>query len=272
MEEIQNEMRVNQSAKNAMRDVRAMERMAQRKNYTKHNPALKPQDPTGMPPSGSNLKKLNGLGKGGANEAGLQRVIGAGRKKKCGGYVPGSNAINNAAGGGKGEESDSSDEEMEGGRKYMGKMLAKHLMEMHGGRYMQKFLKGMGGIQIGHAQQSPALMGQAGSALGGQDVPPGGVAAVAYGNPPQAPASFKRNTVGEGMGKGGAHAMAQHCPQPSGAGKLTIMHGEGAAAEGGRRKNPGRVNPRGQLIAKMMREHGISLGEASRMLKQQQGQ
>lgn len=269
MEEIQNEMRVNQSAKNAMRDVRAMERMAQRKNYTKFDPSLKPQDPTGMPPSGSNLKKLNGLGKGGANEAGLQRVIGAGRKKK-GGYVPGSNAINNAAGGGKGAESDSSDEEMEGGRKNMGKMLAKHLMEMHGGRYFQKFMKGMGGISVVHAQQSPALMGEAGSALGGQDVPPGGVAAVAYGNPPQAPASFKRNTVGEGAGKGGAHAMAPHCPQPTGAGKLTITHGEGAT--GGRRKTAGRINPRGQLIAKLMREHNISLGEASRMLKQQQGQ
>ena len=267
MEEIQNEMRVNQSAKGALRDVRAMERMAQRKNYTKYNPSLKPQDPTGMPPSGSNLKKLNGLGKGGANEAGLQRVIGAGRKKR-GGYVPGSNAINNAAGGGKGEESDSSDEEMEGGRKYMGKMLAKHLMDMHGGRYYKKFLKGMGGIEVAHAQQSPALAGQAGAALGGQDVPPGGVAAVAYGNPPQAPASFKRNTVG--LGKA---ADAPAC----GSGKLTITHGGAhamapACPSGGAVAKPKRTNARGQMVAKLMREHGVSLAEASRMLKQQQAQ
>lgn len=267
-------MRVNQSAKGALRDVRALERMKQRKNYTKFDPSLKPQDPSGMPPSGSNLKKLNGLGKGGANEAGMQRVIGAGKKKR-GGYVPDSNRINNAAGGGKGEESDSSDEEMEGGRKYMGKMLAKHLSEVHGGRYLKKFLKGMGGIEVVHAQQSPALMGEAGSALGGQDVPPGGVAAVAYGNPPQAPASFKRNSVGLGRG---ADAPAT----PRGGGKLTITHGGAhamapactteAAVEGGRRKVAGRPNPRGQMIAKLMREHGISLGEASRMLKQQQGQ
>jgi len=142
MEEIQNEMRANQSAKNVMGKVRAMERMKGRRNYTKFNNELQPQNPEGMPPSGSNLKKLNGLGKGGANEAGLQRVIGSGKKKRCGGYVPGSNRINNAAGGGKGEESDSSDEEMEGGRKYMGKMLAKHLADMHGGRYLKKFLKG----------------------------------------------------------------------------------------------------------------------------------
>jgi hypothetical protein len=266
MEEIQNEMRYTQGAKNAMRDVRAMERMAQRKNYTKHDPSLHPQDPHGMPPSGSNLKKLNGLGKGGVNEAGMQRVIGSGRKKR-GGYVPDSNRINNAAGGGKAEESDSSDEEMEGGRKYMGKMLAKHLSEIHGGRYLKKFLKGMGGIEVAHAQQSPALAGEAGAALGGQDVPPGGVAAVAYGNPPQAPASFKRNTVGMGRA---ADAPA------TGRGKLTITHG-GAHAMApacdmvGAAK-PKRTNARGQAIAKLMREHHISLAEASRMLKQQQGQ
>ena len=267
MEEIQNEMRVNQSAKNSMRNVRAMERMAQRKNYTKYDPSLEPLDPSGMPPSGSNLKKLNGLGKGGANEAGMQRVIGAGRKKKCGGYVPGSNRINNAAGGGKGDESESSDEEMEGGRKYMGKMLAKHLTEMHGGRYMQKFLKGMGGIEVGHAPQSI----QPGA--GGQNVPPGGRAAVAYGNPPQAPASFKRNTVG--MGKA-SDAPASGCGKlqiTHGAGKLEISHGGAApydskAAICGDGK-PKRTNARGQMIAKMMREHGVSLAEASRMLKQQ---
>jgi hypothetical protein len=212
-----------------------------------------------MPPSGSNLKKLNGLGKGGANEAGLQRVIGSGKKKR-GGYVPGSNRINNAAGGGKGEESDSSDEELEGGRKYMGKMLAKHLMDMHGGRYFKKFLKGMGGIEVSHAMQSPAMEGQAGAALGGQNVPPGGVAAVAYGSPPQAPASFKRNTVGMGAAgagnliikhEGAGHAMAPACDMAGGA-------------------KPKRTNARGQMVAKLMREHGVSLAEASRMLKQQQ--
>jgi hypothetical protein len=259
MEEVQNEMRANQSAKNVMRDTRAIERMVQRRNYTKYDPTLKPLDPHGMPPSGSNLKKLNGLGKGGVNEAGMQRVIGAGKKK--GGYVPGSNRLNNAAGGGKHDESDSSDEEMEGGRKYMGKMLAKHLMETHGGRYMKKFLKGMGGIEVAHAQQSPSLEGQAGAALGGQNVPPGGVAAVAYGNPPQAPASFKRNTVG--MGAAGCNGVAK------GRGKLTITHG-GADMEGCGK--PKRTNARGQMIAKIMREHGCSLAEASRMLKQQSSQ
>ena len=265
MEEIQNEMRVNQSAKNAMRDVRAIERMAQRKNYTKHNPALMPLNPDGMPPSGSNMKKLNGLGKGGANEAGLQRVIGNGKKR--GGYVPGSNRLNNAAGG-KGEESDSSDEELEGGRKYMGKMLAKHLEEMHGGRYLKKFLKGMGGIEVGHAGMLPASVGEAGAALGGQDVPPGGVAPVAYGNPPQAPASFKRNSVGLGKAADAAACGSGKLSITHGAGKLSITHGGAAAAEGCGK--PKRTNARGQMIAKMMREHGISLAEASRLLKQQQ--
>jgi hypothetical protein len=265
MEEIQNEMRVNQGAKNLLGKARAMERMYERKNYTKYDPTLEPLNPRGMPPSGSNLKKLNGLGRGGANEAGLQRVIGtgkSGKKKMCGGYVPDSNRINNAAGGDKGDESDTSDEEMEGGRKHMGKMLAKHLSEVHGGRYLKKFLKGMGGIEVAHARQSPAMTGLAGSALGGQDVPPGGVAAVAYGTPPQAPASFKRNTVGLGRG---ADAPATR----RGGGKLTITHG-GADMQGCAK--PKRTNARGQAIAKLMRERGCSLAEASRMLKEMQSQ
>jgi hypothetical protein len=58
------------------------------------------------------------------------------------------------------------------------------------------------GIEVSHAMMSPAQSGLAGQALGGQDVPPGGLAPVAYGSPPQAPASFKRNAVGMGRPAG----------------------------------------------------------------------
>ena len=237
MEEIQNEMRANRGKKEAMRDVRAIEKMARHNQLSRHSNQLVPSDPNGMPPSGSNLRKLNGLGSGG--EAGLARVVGKGKRnvaKKC-------------------EDSDSSDEEMEGGRKYMGKMLAKHLMEQHGGRYMKKFMKGMGGIQVEHAMMAPAL---AHTASGGQDVPPGGMAPRAYGNAPQAPASFQRNTVGMGMA-GSGKLKITHDGEMAGAGKLKITHGG---------EKPKRTNARGQMISKLMKEHGMSLPEASRYIKE----
>ena len=99
------------------------------------------------------------------------------------------------------------------------------------------------GIQVSHAMMSPAQAGLAGQALGGQDVPPGGVAPVAYGNAPQAPSSFKRNTVGGMVRKAPATAPA-------------AMKGTGARSA------------RGQAIAKLMREKNMTLPEASRYLKQ----
>jgi hypothetical protein len=243
MEEIQNEMRANRGKKEALRDVRAMEKMARHNQLERHSNQLIPKDPHGMPPSGSNLRKLNGLGSGG--EAGLARVIGKGRRRKAAAAEP---------------ESESSDEEMEGGRKYMGKMLAKHLQETHGGRYMKKFMKGMGGIQVEHAQMAPAA---AHTASGGQDVPPGGIAPRAYGNAPQAPASFQRNTVGMGMtcstNVGSGKLKITHSDEMAGAGKLSIQHGEG---------KPKRTNARGQMISKLMKEKGMTLPEASRYLKE----
>jgi hypothetical protein len=241
MEEFQNEMRMNRSKKESMRDTRALEKMERHNQLDRYSNQLVPKDPHGMPPSGSNLRKLNGLGSGG--EAGLARVIGKGRRKA------------------KMVEEDSSDEELEGGRKFMGKMLAKHLMDQHGEAYLKKFAKGLmkggAGIEVGHSFMSPAAAGQRGSALGGQDVPPGGLAPQSYGNPPQAPASFQRNTVGMGMAGAGKLTIT-HGMGMAGAGKLTIAHGEG---------KPKRSNARGQMISKLMKEKGMTLPEASRYLK-----
>lgn len=249
MEEVQNEMRANRGKKEVMRDMRAMEKMARHNQLERHSNQLVPQAPNGMPPSGSNLRKLNGLGSGG--EAGLARVIGKGRRRKAAAAEP---------------ESESSDGEMEGGRKYMGKMLAKHLEETHGGRYMRKFMKGMGmsgggGIEVEHAMMSPAPPVRGGR--GGQNVPPGGVAPRAYGSAPQAPVSFERNSVGMGMtcssNAGSGKLQITHDDDMAGAGKLSITHGEG---------KPKRTNARGQMISKLMKEKGMTLPEASRYLKE----
>jgi hypothetical protein len=155
------------------------------------------------------------------------------------------------------------------------------------------------GVQVSHARMSRAEDGLPGQALGGQDVPPGGLAHVAYGNAPQAPASFKRNTVGEGKpmlgekGKGtrkmagegflsdlgipvvsniaglfglGAEKKARGRPKkgsalPAGAG----LAGAGPVAGAGKR------SARGQMISKLMKEKGMSLPEASRFLKENGG-
>lgn len=104
---------------------------------------------------------------------------------------------------------------------------------------------------IGHARMSSVYDSLPGAGLGGSDVPPNGIAPVAYGNAPQAPASFKRNTVGMGrprkaLGADG-HGMA---PAPK-------MVGSGARSA------------RGQLISKLMRENkGMTLGQASKHIKE----
>ena len=224
-------MRMNRRSKEALRDSRALEKMERHSQLDRYSNQLIPSDPSGLP------HKMRGGG-----DAGLARIVGKGRRKMK-----------------KEEEEMSSDEELEGGRKFMGKMLAKHLMDQHGEKYLKKFAKGLmrggAGIDVEHSFMSPAGVGERGSALGGQDVPPGGVAPQAYGSPPQAPASFQRNTVGMGM----LHIKHEGGAMPKGAGKLEITHG-GA--------KPKRSNARGQMISKLMKEKGMSLPEASRFLKE----
>nr|WPF46804.1 MAG: hypothetical protein [Lake Baikal virophage 12] len=107
-----------------------------------------------------------------------------------------------------------------------------------------------GGNQIAHANTEGNRVGLAGQALGGQDLPPNSVAPRTYGNTPSAPASFARNTVG--MGRAGA-GMA-------GAGM--------AGASNGKMKKPRAPTARGAMVSKLMKEQGMSLGEASRYIKQ----
>jgi hypothetical protein len=150
-------------------------------------------------------------------------------------------------------------------------MLAKHLLDQHGEKYLKKFANGLmrggAGINVVHAPYSPATFEPNDSHTGGQTVPPGGVAPKAYGNPPQAPASFQRNTVGMGMSGGRARKAAPVennvdkfiAAGIEGGGQLTIHHGEG---------KPKRTNARGQMISKLMKERGMTLPEASRYIKE----
>jgi hypothetical protein len=109
------------------------------------------------------------------------------------------------------------------------------------------------GNQVAHANTEGNRAGLAGQALGGQDLPPNSLAPRTYGNTPSAPASFARNTVG--MGRAGA-GMA-------GAGM--------AGASNGMMKMKKAKRPptaRGAMVSKLMKEQGMSLGEASRYIKE----
>jgi hypothetical protein len=124
----------------------------------------------------------------------------------------------------------------------------------------------IGGEQVGHAMMSPARAGLPGSGTGGQDVPPGGMAPVAYGNVPQAPASFARNTVGMGRAGGGMLKIA-HGGMAHGGGMLQIEHG-GARRKAAMPKEQKKSSQRGQMISRLMKEQGMTLGQASKYLKE----
>lgn len=141
------------------------------------------------------------------------------------------------------------------------------------------------GLQVSHAMMSPADVGLAGQALGGQDVPRNGIAPVAYGSPPQAPSSFRRNTVGmgrpAGAGMTGAAmkcggAVSQKGREDDRLGmevsnikkKLSqVVSKGGNCCEGGAKK---KSSARGQLISKIMKEKGMTLGQASKYIKENQ--
>lgn len=262
MEQIQNEMRMNQGKKNAMANLRAVER--QRKM---------PQNmmSTELEPS----SKMSG------GAAGLARVVGTGRKR----------------GGAKRAESVSSMSSGEGGARHMGKMMYEHLAKLHGQGYADKFM-GVGGaaprglppmgVEVLHARMSPARVGLPGSGLGGQDVPPGGVAPVAYGSAPQAPAQFQRNSVdvgsqgllpnaqvGSGRRKAAKAAASVHHTlndMDSAGGKAVLgvrgVYPSVAPAAATTVVKGGARAVRGAAISKLMREKGMSLPEASKYLKE----
>jgi hypothetical protein len=116
------------------------------------------------------------------------------------------------------------------------------------------------GNQIAHAPMED--VGLPGGARGGQDLLPGALAPRAYGNVPQAPASFQRNTVG--MGK---HSQMEGGGPISSLGIPLISNIAGIFGLGKEKKAKRAPSARNQAIAKLMREKHMSLGEASAYLK-----
>lgn len=270
MEQIANDMRANRGKLNKLANRRGME-LAMEHPQLMDNNMLEPTEPQPM---------------SGGGDAGMKRVIGRGRPKKI------KMAVEEMDGGAK--CICEAECECRGGRMYggamvggamqLGRSLAEQMMKIHGPDFMAEFSKGLtahggasmknpftnvmvqdgremikpgkmkggrgpksappSGLQVSHASMSSALSGLPGQGLGGQDVPPGGVAPVAYGSAPQAPASFQRNSVG--MGK--AMPDAKH------GGRVTVS-GAGRSA-------------RGQAISKLMKNKGLTLGQASKYLKE----
>jgi hypothetical protein len=238
MEQIQNEMRANQGKVKALADRRGIE-LAMKAPQLMDNNMLEPTEPM----------------KGGSMDMRMKRIVG-GRKKKVsmeiaemeGGAKCGC-AGDCGCGGSNGY--------MAGGAREMGRSLAEQMAKLHGPDFMKDFMSGLtasggavmknpftnvqvetatasivpkvrggrgvgsrppSGQQVGHARMSSALAGLPGEGLGGQDVPPGGEAPMAYGSAPQAPASFQRNTVG--MGRSGGPVNEVGMGRPAGAGKV----------------------------------------------------
>jgi hypothetical protein len=138
------------------------------------------------------------------------------------------------------------------------------------------------GLQVAHASMTPASFGLAGQALGGQDVPPGGIAPRAYGSAPQAPASFARNSVDVGstgllplpnaqVGGRKKKMMAAAAPSVHLDGGVVLGRPGSAIrgmAEPAAPMSGGKRAARGAAISKLMKETGMSLPEASRYLKE----
>lgn len=194
-------------AKRALADIRAMEEEGERTNPVGH---------TGATPS-MGLSKV----RGGAAvpSTGVSQFHG-GKKHTLMDHIK-----HPMKGFGKHEEEESeSDEEtpMEAGR-----MLRKHIEELHGGRYVHHFMRGFGAVSGG--MNTGATEGE-GKFRGGASVPD----ARMVGGISSGPGFY------EASGKKPKRAMAADDP---------------------RRK-------RGAAISKLMKEKGLTLGEASKHIKE----
>lgn len=255
MEQLAMEQRASRGKLHALGNERAME-LAQQRPQLMDNNMLEPTEPP----------------KRGGGDAGMKRIIGRGRPKKVRMAVEEEEMEGSGCcceGGSNGR--------MVGGAMEMGRSLADQMRKLHGNDFVMEFTKGLtahggavmknqvanvaqnkpmkggrgptsaapSGVQVGHAMMSPAL----GIAQpGGGTVPPGGLPPRAYGGVPQAPASFKRNTAGMGKAQ---HKMPDMMPGET--------HGGASVSK---------RSQRGQAISRLMKGRGMSLGEASRHLKE----
>jgi hypothetical protein len=266
--------RAAQRQGNLMAEARALELEAKHPQLTMFSPS---------PPDTLHLPKTGG------GDAGLARVIGHGkRKSKMEKEEPSDDEISvdslsDVEYVGKG---------MSGGAKHQGVELGKHILQMHGKGFFDDFAKGFmsvikpiasvasfipgpigaiakgvsalsggGNSETAHAMMAHPVATPRGAA--GSDVPKGALAPIAFGNSPQAPASFKRNAVGMGRAGGGRAGGAA-----AGAGNLHIVH-EGSGSAGGASLAGGAAKKRGECIKIIMAHKKVSLPEASKLLKQE---
>lgn len=281
MEEVLNTMRANQSKKNALGKSRAMELQMKSPQLLDSN-LLEPRTEDVI------------HGKGGG-EAGLQRVIGSGkgkrgRPRKMQGGSDGVMKDAHALGAklsqqlselhGKGFWDDFKEGFMSVVKPAASitktvaglipdaraQGLSSVLGALGAGRKVRKggaapVSMPPAGVEVLHARMSHAKDGLAGQALGGQDVPPNGLVPVAYGNAPQAPSSFKRNTVGMGHMAGAGQSRKAREDEKLG---MEVAELKKKVSRGGAKKQ----SERGKLISKVMKEKGLTLGQASKWIKE----
>jgi hypothetical protein len=265
---------------------RAMDMMEQHPHRYEQNPQLI----DGI----EDLKELRGSG---MNDAGLARVVGKGRTNKR------NMECDTVEGSG---DMEGGERMLEGGAMEQGKQFGKHLMDIHGGDFLNLFGLGlqhsmtpgksaksgksvkMSGSGSGFATTTQPRQTVRGINVSGATVPRGAVAPLAMGNAPQAPESFERNTVGMGKlsitheaheggrmyhggeeNKGGVvnafKAIHQHLKE-----RKKMREAKSAPASASVVNGSGKMTraERGRRVGELMREHGCSLGEASKMLKE----
>jgi len=231
MEEQQMKLRKAQGMKKELAERRALELQATHPQL--HQYSAEPEPSEDMEAKGG-------------GDMGLKRVVG-GRKSKKAKKVE--------------EVKEEAIDELSGGGRHQGKLLASHLRRIHGGAYLKDFMMGINDSEVSSddevAREQSVKKGRgrprklegrgAGivHASATTDVPPGGIVPQAYGSPPQSPPSFERNQVGLGRPK-----------------KASVVKAVMPSASTDKRK------ARGQMISKLMKEHGLSLPEASRKLKE----
>lgn len=187
-------------------------------------------------------KPIEGVGAYEGGEKGISRLVG--RRKAKGGAMMMK----------KEEESESECECREASCECESKMSSGSRKKM------PKKLEGAGGgvQQMAHARMSSGAL--PGAARTGAIVPPGGIAPVAYGNPPQAPKGFQRNGVMlDRAARGEKPSAVRGAGAPAG--------GAGAPAGGAAPSAASKRAERGRKIAMIMREKGMTLPQASAWLK-----
>lgn len=253
MEETQTALRAARSLLLDKRDARAMEKLARKPQLMGSNQlvATVPKPMTG------------------GGEAGLRRVAGAGRPRME--KTPNRPAESKALV----EDAD----ELRDHAVEQGKRLADELHKIRGGAYMKHFMSGMGHMRGRSCspERSAPMHGGVGVL---PDIEPG------YGNPAQAPQSFQRNTVG--LGKAAKKMMKEakeaaiedqdvmrmkQVQEVKGlkARKDMSLHRDMEQAKvedmsGGVKVDKRKL--RGAAMSRLMKEKGMSLGEAAKYIKQ----